>query len=75
MFRRLMLQSFLDEVRAGRYGSLIGMRGPEKYNALQKAAMEGCSVPLLIGHDMVIAHNLALRRQSGGFGEGRTVRS
>ena len=47
-------EEFLDEVRAGRYGSLIGMRGAKGYNVLQKAATEGrLGIPLLIGHDMI----------------------
>ena len=44
---------FLGDVRAGRFGSLIGKRGLENYNAIQCAAMEGIGIPLLIGHDMV----------------------
>ena len=46
-------ESFLDEVRDGRYGSLIGKRGVENYNIIQRAAMEGVGIPLLIGNDMI----------------------
>lgn len=45
--------SFVVDVRAGRYGSLIGKRGVENYNAIQRAAMEGVGIPLLIGNDMI----------------------
>ena len=44
---------FLAEIRAGRYGSLIGRRG-RSYNLLQQAALESrLGIPLLVGHDMV----------------------
>ena len=46
-------ESFLADVRAGRYGSLIGKRGVENYNVIQRAAMEGVGIPLLIGNDMI----------------------
>lgn len=45
--------SFLENVRAGRYGSVIGKWGVENYNAIQRAAMEGVGIPLLIGSDMI----------------------
>lgn len=45
--------SFLAGVRAGRCGSVIGKRGITNYNAIQRAAMEGIGIPLLIGHDMI----------------------
>ena len=45
--------SFLAEIRAGRYGSVIGKRGVKNYNAIQRAAMEGVGIPLLIGNDMI----------------------
>lgn len=44
---------FLEAVGAGRYGSVIGKRGVSNYNAIQRAAMEGVGIPLLIGHDMI----------------------
>ena len=45
---------FLADVRAGRYGSLIGRRGADGYNLLQRTAMEGrLGIPLLIGHDLI----------------------
>ena len=44
---------FLADVREGKIGSLIGKRGVSNYNAIQRAAMEGVGVPLLIGHDMI----------------------
>lgn len=44
---------FLEDARRGRFGSIIGKAGVEKYNAVQKAAMEGVGIPLLIGHDMI----------------------
>ena len=44
---------FLEAVSAGRYGSVIGKRGLENYNAIQRAAMDGVGIPLLIGHDMI----------------------
>ena len=44
---------FVQKAREGRFGSLIGKRGVENYNILQRAAMEGVGVPLLIGHDMI----------------------
>lgn len=44
---------FLGEIRAGKYGSLIGRRG-ESYNLLQEAAKESrLGIPLLIGHDFI----------------------
>ena len=46
-------ESFLAGVRAGRYGSVIGKWGVENYNAIQRAAMEGVGIPLLIGSDMI----------------------
>lgn len=46
-------ESFLADVRAGRCGSIIGKRGVKNYNAIQRAAMEGVGIPLLIGHDMI----------------------
>ena len=46
-------ESFLAEVREGRYGSLIGKRGIENYNIIQRTAMEGVGIPLLIGNDMI----------------------
>ncbi len=46
-------ESFVMDVRAGRYGSLIGKRGVENYNIIQRAAMEGVGIPLLIGNDMI----------------------
>ena len=45
---------FLADIRAGRYGSLLGRRGVKGYNIVQKAAMEGrLGIPLLIGHDLI----------------------
>ena len=46
-------ESFLAGVRTGRYGSVIGKCGVENYNAIQRAAMEGVGIPLLIGSDMI----------------------
>ncbi len=46
-------EKFLENARRGRFGSLIGKAGVEKYNAVQKAAMEGVGIPLLSGHDMI----------------------
>ena len=46
-------ESFLADIRAGRCGSVIGKRGITNYNAIQRAAMEGIGIPLLIGHDMI----------------------
>ena len=46
-------ESFLADIRAGRCGSVIGKRGIKNYNAIQRAAMEGVGIPLLIGHDMI----------------------
>ncbi len=44
---------FLTEIRAGRYGSLIGRRG-RSYNMFQQAALESrLGIPLLVGHDMI----------------------
>ena len=45
--------AFLADVRAGKYGSLLGQRGARNYNILQEAAMAGCGIPLLVGHDMI----------------------
>lgn len=45
---------FLADIRAGRYGSLLGRRGVKGYNMVQKAAMESrLGIPLLIGHDLI----------------------
>ena len=46
-------ESFLARVREGRCGSVIGKHGLENYNALQRAAMEGVGIPLLIGSDLI----------------------
>ena len=46
-------ESFLADIRAGRYGSVIGKRGVANYNKIQRAAMEGVGIPLLIGNDMI----------------------
>lgn len=46
-------ESFLADIRAGRYGSVIGKRGVANYNRIQRAAMEGVGIPLLIGNDMI----------------------
>ena len=47
-------ERLLAMVRAGKIGSLIGSRGVQKYNELQRAAMSGrLGIPLLIGHDMI----------------------
>ena len=45
--------AFLRDVGAGRFGSLIGKRGVGNYNEIQRAAMAGVGIPLLIGHDMI----------------------
>lgn len=47
-------ERLLAMVRTGKIGSLIGSRGVQKYNDLQRAAMSGrLGIPLLIGHDMI----------------------
>ena len=51
--RDVLNPDFLDAVRAGRFGSLLGKRGLANYNAIQRAAMEGVGIPLLVGHDMI----------------------
>lgn len=44
----------LAEIRAGRCGSLIGRRGADGYNLVQRAALESrLGIPLLIGHDLI----------------------
>ena len=46
-------EKFLADIRAGKFGSLIGRRGLS-YNTLQQAATESrLGIPLLIGHDMI----------------------
>lgn len=47
-------ERLLALVRAGRVGSLIGRRGVQRYNELQRAARDSrLGIPLLIGHDMI----------------------
>ena len=44
----------LADIRAGRYGSLLGRCGVKGYNMVQKAATESrLGIPLLIGHDLI----------------------
>ena len=46
--------AFLADVRSGKFGSLLGRRGAENYNKIQRAAMESrLGIPLIIGHDMI----------------------
>ncbi len=45
--------AFLDRVRRGEIGSVIGATGVPNFNALQQAAAESrMGIPLFVGHDM-----------------------
>ena len=45
---------FHEQIARGAYGSLIGFRGIDNYNAAQKSAIGGrLGIPLIIGHDMI----------------------
>lgn len=45
----------IEWVKKGEVGSLIGACGIEKFNAVQRIAMEDsrCGIPLMVGHDMI----------------------
>lgn len=45
---------FYDGVRNGDLGVLLGCRGIENFNAVQKTALESrLGIPLIVGHDMI----------------------
>ena len=55
-------EEFLSRVHAGGIGALIGACGMERFNRIQREAVENSrlGIPLLVGHDMIHGCNVGL---------------